>query len=217
MQPAPRKRLTLKRKQPVQETPVVAEVPVPVKPVSVHKEEKEVEAKELEKATEKTAEEPTKVKVASLLKPKLDASPKSAKKQKKVLDENSPRMVAARELYGKLIQAHPTLFPMDGTSPKPWKIGLHQDIHERYAVSMKVGKAAVAIWRREHFRSYQEVLAAGGDRYDLDGNPVEPISEEHKAHAERMVNVRKMRAAAKKAKADKRANDSMPVDTEHPA
>ena len=213
METEPRKRLTLKRKLPVQELLVAVEV-------SVHKEEKEVEAKELEKITEKMAKEPAKVKVASQLKPKLDAPQKSAKKikkQKKELDENSPRMIAARELYEKLIQAHPTLFPMDGTSPKPWKIGLHQDIHERYAVSMKVGKAAVAIWRREHFRSYQEVLAAGGDRYDLDGNPVEPISEEHKAHAERMVNVRKMRAAAKKAKADKRANDSMPVDTEHPA
>ena len=141
-------------------------------------------------------------------KPKAEVPPKPAKnkKQKNSPAEDSPRMVAARELLAKLIEEHPTLFPVDGSAPKAWKIDLYHDIRKRYTTSHNILKSAIGLWRRkENYLRYYQVLAAGGNRHDLDGNPVEPISEKDRESAERELNIIAMKAAAKKAKAAKKA------------
>ena len=108
------------------------------------------------------------------------------KKNKRNMD--SPKKVAARKLFFKLIKNHPDLFPMDGTLPKPWKIGMNKDIKNLYESSNAVAVLASSLWRRGRMISYCKSVIDGDSRYDLDGNPVELITEDHKEYARKILD-----------------------------
>lgn len=114
---------------------------------------------------------------------------KKPKKKKVYSAHDSPVGIAARELLEKLTENHPKLFPTDGTPPCVWKIGLRQDVMDRYETARDVTEEGMSLWRVKNLMQYQDAIAAGGDRYDLDGNPTEPISEENMADAKKFANV----------------------------
>ena len=64
---------------------------------------------------------------------------------------------------------HSDLFPKEGVSPKPWKIGIQKDIRKRYEVTNRISKIALSYWRQCNRSAYIAVLVPGAVRYDLDG------------------------------------------------
>lgn len=103
-------------------------------------------------------------------KPPQQPKKKKGRSSPPVKDPNRPSMVAARELLAKLESNHPNLFPVEGVAPKPWAIGLHHQIRERYAASMSVTRKAVKLWIRPNIQKYLASLVTGNQRYDLNGN-----------------------------------------------
>ena len=78
-------------------------------------------------------------------------------------------MVSALELVLKLSLNHPSLFPTDGTVPKLWMIGIHNQIQSRYGVPEHVVKLALKLYLWEHKKAYEKARAKGVARFDLDG------------------------------------------------
>jgi ProP effector len=87
---------------------------------------------------------------------------------------------AAHPLQATLAGLYPTLF---GAQPRPLKRGIFQDLLAAHPDTLpsETLKAALS----EHTRSgaYLNAVASGSHRYDLAGNPVEPLATEHVVHA----------------------------------
>ncbi|WP_230323186.1 ProQ/FINO family protein [Salmonella enterica] len=84
----------------------------------------------------------------------------------------------------RVLALWPELFNLD--NPKPLKVGvlddLMQDISARnLTIGAGVLKAAIASYTRRI--RYQKALAAGGDRYDLNGQPCGEITPEQQQEA----------------------------------
>jgi ProP effector len=66
------------------------------------------------------------------------------------------------------------------------------DQSDRKALSIVLGKATGR-------KSYLRALAAeNAMRHDLDGNPVEPVSDDHRQHAQFMLEQQRLKTEAKK-------------------
>ena len=100
-------------------------------------------------------------------------------------NELLPRIAKIRDL---LEDKYPKCFVKHGQIPKPIKIGVKEEIYnslkKQYPdiVSRKVLTAHLAMYTasEEYLKC---ILVDGAMRVDLDGNPVEPISDEHKEAA----------------------------------
>ncbi|MBI5279014.1 MAG: ProQ/FinO family protein [Burkholderiales bacterium] len=97
-------------------------------------------------------------------------------------EPNKRRALRGREphpLLHQLAEWHPALF---GTRFRPLKLGVYEDLLQRHPDIDKDTLKGALSW---HARStpYLEVVAAGDERHDLDGNAVEPVAPEHRHHA----------------------------------
>ena len=126
---------------------------------------------------------------------------KQVVQKKNKRNRDSPKKVAARKLFLELTRNHPDLFPMDGTLPKPWKIGIRRDIKRIYESVNSVTGLACDLWQRKHMVSYCKSIIDGDSRYDLDGNPVELITEDNKEYARRILDEYTNKKKNKKRKA----------------
>jgi sRNA-binding protein len=69
---------------------------------------------------------------------------------------------------------------------RPLKVGIHNDLIGRFP---EADKPALLKWTRWwcSSRGYVEVIARGGDRYDLDGNPAGTITDADIKHAKKRI------------------------------
>lgn len=86
----------------------------------------------------------------------------------------------------------PALFDID--NPKPLKVGVFKDLTEDITargltVGMGALKATLAIYTRRI--RYQKALAAGGARYDLNGQPCGEVTPEQQQNAAAGLNQKK--------------------------
>jgi ProP effector len=89
----------------------------------------------------------------------------------------------------KLAELYPACFAAGASGPhRPLKIGIYADLRERGLKAAEAG--ALGVYTRR--RAYLKAVAAGGPRYDLDGNPCGEVTADQMADAQA-----KIEAAAK--------------------
>jgi ProP effector len=94
-----------------------------------------------------------------------------------------------RASLAKLAELFPTCFTAEASGPhRPLKIGIYTDLRVRGLKAAEAGVLGVYTKRW----AYLKALAAGGPRYDLDGNPCGEVTAEQMADAQA-----KIEAAAK--------------------
>lgn len=76
----------------------------------------------------------------------------------------------------------PVAFPRDPTKLRPWAIGLHEDLVKQ-GLGFSRQLLRLALKHVTKTDGYLTALAAGGPRYDLDGNARGEVTEEQKASA----------------------------------
>jgi len=84
----------------------------------------------------------------------------------------------------KLISIFPALLSEE--EPKPFKVGILEDMKKYIAdnqITFGIGQLKSALARYTSNYRYQKALAAGGDRYDLDGNPCGEVTPEQQTTA----------------------------------
>ncbi|WP_241596514.1 ProQ/FINO family protein [Rosenbergiella epipactidis] len=102
---------------------------------------------------------------------------KSKKKMKKNAKHKHKQML-------RLISIFPALLSEE--EPKPFKVGILEDMTKYIAdnqITFGIGQVKSALARYTSNYRYQKALAAGGDRYDLDGNPCGEVTPEQQAAA----------------------------------
>lgn len=102
---------------------------------------------------------------------------KSKKKMKKNAKHKHKQML-------RLISIFPALLSEE--EPKPFKVGILEDMKKYIAdnqITFGIGQLKSALARYTSNYRYQKALAAGGDRYDLDGNPYGEVTPEQQAAA----------------------------------
>ena len=88
----------------------------------------------------------------------------------------------------RLISIFPNLLSEE--DPKPFKIGILEDMAKYIADNEQtfgIGQIKSALARYTTNYRYQKALAAGGHRYDLDGNPCGEVTPEQQAAAQEKV------------------------------
>jgi sRNA-binding protein len=124
-----------------------------------------------------------------------------------------------QELVAALAGLFPLTFVVDSWEPyRPLKVGIHKDLVERGVLLLRECKALRWYVSR---RMYQVALAAGGLRYDLDGNVAGEVTPEQLAGAKAMLaRIDAKRAARAKAVADEeraaRQATKAPISTNAP-
>ena len=86
----------------------------------------------------------------------------------------------ANPVLERLFELYPTLF---GAQFLPLKLGVYKDLLARHPEEFKPEDLKVAMGLHARSMRYLEAVAAGHQRHDLDGNPVEPVAPEHVHHA----------------------------------
>lgn len=109
--------------------------------------------------------------------PPRDLRPKPV--QRDLTDEDRRRMLKAD--LKQVRKRWPGVF--DRKNPKPLALGTGKAVRAALGLTHKRSKRLMA--RLIHCRPYQAALAAkDAQRHDLNGKPVEPVSEEHRANAQ---------------------------------
>jgi len=100
------------------------------------------------------------------------------------LDREIARSLArkrAREIADWLRSAYPAAFAAPRT--RPLAVGTHLEIRRRHP-ELEPGPLALALrWHCRAPHYIRGIARKGSHRYDLDGNPVEPVSDEDRASA----------------------------------
>ncbi|WP_010304085.1 ProQ/FINO family protein [Candidatus Odyssella thessalonicensis] len=131
--------------------------------------------------------------------------PASRQKQtqtQSVPDQDKNAIQARRERLGKIFQSldwlmatYPNCF--DKENPKPLKLRIEKDIFNNLPEELPFARhhirKALAIYTKR--RKYQKALVENPHRYDLSGNVVEEVSEEHKERAlqRQLVSIQKLK------------------------
>lgn len=92
----------------------------------------------------------------------------------------NPTPRAPHPLLATLSKLYPALF---GAQPRPLKRGIFQDLVDAHPDTLPADTLKAAL--SEHTRSgaYLNAVASSSHRYDLLGEPVEPLATEHAVHA----------------------------------
>lgn len=107
----------------------------------------------------------------------VQAAKKSNKRARKNARHNHNQML-------RLISIFPALLSEE--EPKPFKVGILEDMTKHIAdnqITFGIGQLKSALARYTSNYRYQKALAAGGYRYDLDGNPCGEVTPEQQAAA----------------------------------
>ncbi|MDQ2695309.1 MAG: ProQ/FinO family protein [Pseudomonadota bacterium] len=120
-----------------------------------------------------------------------------------------------------LCERFPIAFPSPPAPPVPLKRGIRQDLEAALQGVLDVAdiRRTIKFWVRS--LAYRQVIAAGGQRVDLQGQPVEEVSEAHRAHAAAELKNIQAKVAARQAaseapKAGKGKAKSKPAEGKQP-
>jgi ProP effector len=92
----------------------------------------------------------------------------------------APRQRQVSPVLQRLFELYPKLF---GAKFLPLKLGVFQDLLARHPEAFKKDELKIAMGQHARSTPYLESVAAGLQRHDLEGNPVEPVAPEHVHHA----------------------------------
>lgn len=87
---------------------------------------------------------------------------------------------AVNPVLQRLFELYPNMF---GAQFLPLKLGVYKDLLARHPEVFKPEELKVAMGLHARSMRYLESVAAGHQRHDLDGTPVEPVAPEHVHHA----------------------------------
>ncbi|MDQ2695211.1 MAG: ProQ/FinO family protein [Pseudomonadota bacterium] len=99
-----------------------------------------------------------------------------------------------------LYERFPAAFPAPPAPPVPLKRGIRQDLEAALQGVLEAAdvRCAIRFWVRS--LPYRQAVAGGGQQLDLQGQPVEEVSEAHRAHAAiEIKHIRMKKAAAQQA------------------
>jgi ProP effector len=118
--------------------------------------------------------------------------------------ERIPPNSTTRPNPASTIEVLAELFPVfvaDWRQPHlPLKLGIHQNLIDRGVLPPDQCRTVFRVYAGR--RQYQKAVAAGGLRYDLDGNPAGEVTAEHQEFAkEKLVKIKARMKARGKAKA----------------
>lgn len=107
-------------------------------------------------------------------------------------------MTKKNELLATLTEKFPAAFPADPKAIRPLKIGIHQDLK---AALPEVDRKALRQAMSYHTRrlAYLRAVERGGERIDLNGNPVEPVTPGQQVHATEKLKEAKAHLQTKQA------------------
>lgn len=101
-------------------------------------------------------------------------------------------------LLDQLAEKYPAAFPRDPRAVKPLKVGIHQDLRAALP-EVSHGVLRKALSHHSRRLAYLRALIRGGDRVDLQGQPVEPVTPEQQALAAEKLKEAQAHLQAKKA------------------
>jgi ProP effector len=91
-----------------------------------------------------------------------------------------PRARKVHPVLEKLFELYPKMF---GARFLPLKLGVYQELLALHPEEFKKEDLKIALGLHARSTRYLEAVAAGEQRHDLNGQPVEPVSPEHVHHA----------------------------------
>lgn len=136
-----------------------------------------------------------------VVKPKAVKKPPAPRKVKQP-PPTAEELAAARNarsehvqwLLAEIMRRWPTVFPETETDLRPWKVGISKEIHailnqDGIACSRSRITQAVTLYLSPPIRAevYIQLLAAGGPRYGLDGNPHGIVTVKERQQAMRRI------------------------------
>ena len=107
---------------------------------------------------------------------KPDATPKAAPEAKG--GQRAPRKAIA--VLERLFELYPKMF---GARFRPLKLGVYQELLALHPDTFKKEDLKIALGLHARSTRYLDAVAAGEQRHDLNGVPVEPVAPEHVHHA----------------------------------
>lgn len=125
---------------------------------------------------------------------------------------NEPaKLTKSKDVIAYLAEQFPKCFSVKGDA-KPLKIGIFDDLAKRLQDDEMVSKTRLRTALRHYTNSwrYLHSVKQGEQRIDLDGNAVEPVTEEHQQHAQESLKESKAKVAErnKARKQEQAANSS---------
>lgn len=126
------------------------------------------------------------------------------------------KLTKSKDVIAYLTEQFPECFSIKGDA-KPLKIGIFEDLAKRLENDDKVSKTRLRTALRHYTNSwrYLHSIKAGSQRVDLDGKPVEAVTEEHQQHAQETLKESKAKVAEKN-KASAKANAKKPPAKKKP-
>jgi hypothetical protein len=107
-----------------------------------------------------------------------------------------------RALYRIIMEQWPTAFPAHPQAVRPLAVGIHQILEKQFPDrSPEQIRRAIAQWRYPRLGAYLRVVARGGPRYDLDGNPCGEVTSSEKENARQRLQEWRARRKAQTAAA----------------
>lgn len=110
---------------------------------------------------------------------------------------NEPaKLTKSKDVIAYLAEKFPACFSVKGDA-KPLKIGIFDDLAKRLEDDPMVSKTRLRTALRHYTNSWRYLHSVKKDaqRVDLDGNAVEPVTEEHQQHAQESLKESKAKAA----------------------
>jgi sRNA-binding protein len=107
---------------------------------------------------------------------KPDVTPKAAPEAKG--GQRAPRKAIA--VLERLFELYPKMF---GARFRPLKLGVYQELLALHPDDFKKEDLKIALGLHARSTRYLDAVAAGEQRHDLNGMPVEPVAPEHVHHA----------------------------------
>ena len=120
--------------------------------------------------------------------PKPAETEKAPEKPAQAGKKSAKRAKHGHKQMLRLINLFPELLSEE--DPKPFKVGVLADMLESLkerGSTFGTGQVKSALARYTTDYRYQKALAAGGNRYDLDGNPCGEVTPEQQAAAQEKV------------------------------
>ena len=114
-----------------------------------------------------------------------------------------------RALYRIIMEQWPTVFPARPDEVRPLTVGIHEMLEKKFPDrSPEQVRRAIAQWRYPRLGAYLRVVARGGPRYDLDGNPSGEVTASEQENARQRLKEWRARRKAQAA-----AAVSVPLDS----
>ncbi|MEN3263067.1 ProQ/FinO family protein [Sodalis endosymbiont of Spalangia cameroni] len=117
-------------------------------------------------------------------KPKQEP-PKPLSREERMARNRAKKLRRGQEAIAGLMAHWPQLFSLE--QPKPLKIGIAEDIYKDIKareLELTRAKAGAALMFYTQTPVYLEAVCAGGNRFDLSGQPCAAITEKQKTYAQ---------------------------------